>query len=317
LAHISQRKFAATLADGESSAAITTENEMLFSPQLNQPANRLDKLPPVARGVWRLNLLYVNVYFLESPDGKHILVDTGMDAAAARLKSLLPSRPAAVVLTHGHCDHAGGAETIARDLDVPVYAHSSELPFLTGRAAYLPEDLSAGGPAAFFCRFFRNCGFNLAGSVRPLPEDGTLPYLPGWRWLHTPGHSPGHISLFREQDRTLISGDAVLTTDVGSWASFLTQRQEFADPPAPSTSDWPEAIRSIRILVGLEPFTVAAGHGRPISGPNIPLELRDFVDGAGCKNQALRYEQELPQCAVANRGESNERRNPLRPTTAP
>jgi glyoxylase-like metal-dependent hydrolase (beta-lactamase superfamily II) len=290
---------------------------MLLSPQSTKPASRMEKLSPVARGVWRLNLICVNAYFLEAPDGKCILVDTGLNDTAARLQRLLPARPTAVVLTHGHCDHAGGAETLARSLNVPVYAHSEELPYLTGRTAYPPEDLTTGGPAALFCRFFRNRGFNLAGSVLPLPEDGTIPYLPGWRWLHTPGHTPGHISLFRERDRTLISGDALLTTDVGSWPSLLTRRQEIADPPAPSTPDWSEAIRSFRLLSWLEPFTIAAGHGRPISGPNIPVELRDFVNGAESKNQVPRCEHALPQCAVANRGESQVRCNPLRPTTAP
>ena len=40
------------------------------------------------------------------------------------------------------------------------------------------------------------------------PSDGSIPNMPGWQWIHTPGHSPGHISLFREKDRSLIAGDA-------------------------------------------------------------------------------------------------------------
>ncbi len=256
---------------------------MLFSPQLNKPAGRLIGLPFVARGVWRLNFLCVNAYVVEALDGQFVLVDTGLNATASHLQKLLPARPSAVVLTHGHCDHAGGAVMLARGSDVPVYAHPLEIPYLTGQADYQPEDLSTGGPAALFSRFYRNRGFNLTRGVRPLPEDGTIPHLPGWRWLHTGGHTPGHVSLFREVDRTLISGDALLTTDVGSWSSILMRRQEITGPPAPSTEDWPSAVRSIHVLTGLEPLTIAAGHGRPISGPAIPAELHALASGTDFK----------------------------------
>ena len=45
-----------------------------------------------------------------------------------------------------------------------------------------------------------------------LPEDGSVPGMRDWKWIATPGHTDGHISLWRESDRTLISGDAVITT---------------------------------------------------------------------------------------------------------
>jgi glyoxylase-like metal-dependent hydrolase (beta-lactamase superfamily II) len=251
---------------------------MPFTLQSNNPASRSAKFSSMARGVRRLNLLYVNAYFLEAADGQRVLVDSGLGLTANHLKEMLPARPKAMVLTHGHCDHAGAAKSLAYAWGVPVYAHPLELPYLSGRAAYTPEDLSAGGPVALFSCFFRNRSINLGDYVRPLPADGTIPHLPDWRWVHTPGHTPGHISLFREWDRTLISGDALLTTNVGSWVSLFTQRQEIAVPPAPSTSDWPSAVRSIRVLAGLEPLIIAAGHGRPMSGPNVPLELHAFAD---------------------------------------
>jgi len=45
-----------------------------------------------------------------------------------------------------------------------------------------------------------------------LPNDGTVPYMHTWKWIHTPGHTEGHISLFREKDRVLIVGDTFSTT---------------------------------------------------------------------------------------------------------
>ena len=49
--------------------------------------------------------------------------------------------------------------------------------------------------------------------LQRLPEDGSVPQMPGWRWIHTPGHTPGHISFRRERDRTIIAGDAFITTN--------------------------------------------------------------------------------------------------------
>ena len=53
----------------------------------------------------------------------------------------------------------------------------------------------------------------------------SLPGEPGWEWLATPGHSPGHISLFRPSDRVLIAGDAFATMNMDSWSGLVTGRQ--------------------------------------------------------------------------------------------
>ena len=154
---------------------------MPYSPQSNKSASRTGGLSSVTRGVRRLNLLCVNAYILEATGGQHVLVDTGLSIAATHLQGLLPARPYAIVLTHGHCDHAGSAEA-SRAFGIPVFAHPLELPYLSGRAAYTLENLSAGGPAALFSRFFRNRSLNLGSSLRPLPADGTIPLLPDWCW---------------------------------------------------------------------------------------------------------------------------------------
>jgi glyoxylase-like metal-dependent hydrolase (beta-lactamase superfamily II) len=49
--------------------------------------------------------------------------------------------------------------------------------------------------------------------LQRLPEDGSVPQMPGWCWIHTPGHTPGNISFWRERDRTIIAGDAFITTN--------------------------------------------------------------------------------------------------------
>ena len=81
-----------------------------------------------------------------------------------------------------------------------------------------------------------------------LPEDGSVPAMPGWRWIHTPGHTPGHVSLWRERDRTLIVGDAFVTTNQESIYAVLTQAETLRGPPAFMTSDWDTARHSVEIL---------------------------------------------------------------------
>src|SRR5262249_39934986 len=96
--------------------------------------------------------------------------------------------------------------------------------------------------------------------------DGSVPGAPGWRWIPTPGHSPGHISLFRESDRTLLSGDALTTQKQESLVGAATARRELHGPPAWFTEDWEQARESAGRLAALAPGPLASGHGDAWSG---------------------------------------------------
>ena len=86
--------------------------------------------------------------------------------------------------------------------------------------------------------------------------------MPGWEWFHTPGHSPGHVSLWRKSDRTLIAGDAFITVDMSKFTSLLTQKPELTPPPTPATPDWGAARES----VGASPAS-APSPSPPATGP--------------------------------------------------
>ena len=245
-----------------------------------------------AGDVERVGMVLVNAYMIGPPGGRWVLVDTGLPHSAAFLRRVAEhrygrgARPEAIILTHGHFDHAGSALQLARHWNVPIYAHWLEMPYLTGRSDYPPQDPTIGGAMSMVERVSPNHGYDLRGYLRQLPTGGVVPGLPSWRWLHTPGHTSGHVSLFRESDRLLIAGDALTTMNVYSWSAMLTGRREVRRPPAPFTPDWPAARQSVRKLADLNPAIIAAGHGLPMAGPAALMELKrlaatDFTPAFG------------------------------------
>jgi glyoxylase-like metal-dependent hydrolase (beta-lactamase superfamily II) len=128
--------------------------------------------------------------------------------------------------------------------------------------------------------------WDIGDRARPLPEDGLVPGMSDWRWVFTPGHSPGHVSFFRDSDRTLIAGDAFVTTRQESAIAALTQAPVVNRPPAYFTQDWNAARDSVRRLRDLDPAAVVTGHGRPMKGAALREGLGRLAD---------QFEQEMPR----------------------
>lgn len=236
-------------------------------------------MTPVADSLVLLRTSIVNVLMSGPPgagDRGWVLVDAGMPGSADAIAQAAArrfghgARPSAVVLTHGHADHVGALRELAERWDAPVYAHVLEHPYLTGRSAYPPPDPTVGGGALAALSFLYPAGpVDLGDRVRPLPDDRSVPGMPGWRWVPTPGHTPGHVSLWRQADRTVVAGDAFVTTQQSSALAVLTQRAAVHGPPAYFTPDWPAARRSVERLASLGPETAATGHGPVMRGAEL------------------------------------------------
>jgi glyoxylase-like metal-dependent hydrolase (beta-lactamase superfamily II) len=160
-----------------------------------------------------------------------------------------------------------------------VYAHPLELPYLSGRSAYPPPDPSVGGGAqSRLSPLFPRGPHDFRPRLHMLPMNGVVPMLSEWQWLLTNGHSPGHVSFLREEDRTLIAGDAVVTTRQESLTDVILQRPVVWRPPAYLTPDWRAARRSVETIAALDPDVLATGHGPVMRGAAMRRALRDLAD---------------------------------------
>ena len=231
-------------------------------------------------------LAIVNVVLLGrrgAADRQWVLIDTGVIGTGAALRRAArerfgEARPAAIIMTHGHADHAGNLQDLADEWDVPVYAHPLEMPYLDGSAAYPPPDpLVGGGLMSLSSPLFPRGPFDVRDRLRPLPEGGGVPFMPGWRWLHTPGHTVGHVSLWREADGALLSGDAFIATNQESAYAVAVQAPELHGPPMYYTVDFVAARQSVETLAALEPKIAVTGHGPALQGPRMLAALHELA----------------------------------------
>lgn len=238
----------------------------------------------IAPGVWGKRDLFVNYFIIQdSETNAWFLVDAGLKWSAPRIKAMAHelfgegSKPAGIILTHGHFDHVGALQTLVQEWNVPVYAHPLEIPYLSGKSSYPPADPSVGGGLMSSMSWMYPTGpIDIQPNLQPLADDSNnfIPGLNGWRFIHTPGHSPGHISLFRESDKVLIAGDAVVTTRPESALYALSYKKQVSGPPKYLTCNWASAKISVLKLAALDPQIIAAGHGEPMQGEEMQLALQ-------------------------------------------
>jgi glyoxylase-like metal-dependent hydrolase (beta-lactamase superfamily II) len=232
-----------------------------------------------------------NVYFVRA-GASWALVDAGWEGDAARIeaaaRSLLGTgaAPAAILLTHDHPDHAGAARVLAGTWHCPILLHPAEVAIANGDFAAMerfagPLDRWVILPAMRALGERRRTAViereSLAGLVAELPPDGAIPGLDGWSWVHTPGHTPGHVSYVRAADRVALTGDALVTLLVNSPAGFLLGRRGLSAPPWYTTWDGAAAAASVASLAALGPTVVGGGHGHPLAGPATAAAVRAFA----------------------------------------
>ena len=209
--------------------------------------------------VYRIPTLgnFINSFALLEDDGSVTLVDCGVERAPRRIVAGLaalgkhPSDVQRIILTHAHADHAGGAaEILDQSAAVGVEVHIDEARF--ARSGQAP-----GGDAGSM--LFRVMQRVNSGKFAPVPvvrefEDGdVLDVAGGLQVFHTPGHTPGHVSLLHPDTGVLITGDVIFNMLRMSWPfqSFCTS--------------FPLNQQSAQVLCEVDYAVAAFTHGPEIS----------------------------------------------------
>ena len=215
--------------------------------QLADDLYLLDGFPPFA----------INVYLMGD-----VLVDAGTRHAARRILRQLKGRTVAThVLTHAHADHQGSSHEICERLGIALWCGERDAEAVEdGRIRErMPDHLVND----IVRRVFPGPPHPVARRLKEGDE------VAGFGVIDVPGHSAGHIALWRESDRTLICGDVFTNMDT------VTGLPGLHEPKAFFTPDPEQNRESMRRLAELEPALVCFGHGRPLRDA---AKLRKFTE---------------------------------------
>jgi len=212
----------------------------------------------VAPDVWQIPLLprnAVNAYLVGD-----VIVDAGAKGMGKKVVGAVAEHDIrAHAITHAHGDHLGGSKHVLETLGLPYWVPADDVAAVEAGRMVVAE--SPVKP-------LMNMGakFDPLHVDRPLQEGDEL--AAGFTVLDTPGHSPGHVSFWRESDRVLVCGDVFFHFNMLTWQYELRQ------PVKAFTVD-PELNRaSERKLAELEPAVACFGHGPPLRDP---AKIKAFV----------------------------------------
>lgn len=212
----------------------------------------------IAEGVWLVRgglPRLMNVYLIADHDGV-ILFDAGIRPMAKRLMLAADALGGAtrILLSHAHPDHRGAA----RDFGLPVWCHVLERGDVEGSAGLRYLDLSRLNPLVrqVLPRLWRRWDAGPVQVERTVEEGEQVA---GFEVLHTPGHAPGMIALWRPKDRLVLSADCFFTINI---QTGLKGRPRV--PPAVMTEDPDQARASMIRMAALDPGAAWPSHGGPL-----------------------------------------------------
>ena len=202
------------------------------------------------------------------------LVDTGFRGSSAKIISLIHSLRRSVeeitliILTHNHLDHAGGLAELRRLTSAKVAVHKADISALNDELLYpkIIRNLLHIPPFSML----RPLAYAEPSEVEIQLEGGeVLSPLGGLKVIHTPGHTPGSISLFSVKEKLLIVGDAL-----------NNRHKNIRLPPKMVSTDLTQAVDSVKRIAQLDFDVLCFGHGRPLT-KDASAKVQDLIRKRG------------------------------------
>jgi hydroxyacylglutathione hydrolase len=201
----------------------------------------------------------INVYLVGD-----VLIDAATRQAKRRITRQISGRPvSAHALTHVHPDHQGSSHAICEQLGIPLWCGRADVP-----AMEVPGNVIAPTAPQILKRVQERFWVGPPHPVARALEEGDE--VAGFTVLETPGHTPGHLSYWRERDRVLIVGDVLANMNLATSVPGLHEPLAFATPDPVRNRE------SARRLAALKPALACFGHGPPLRDPD---KLAKFVAG--------------------------------------
>ncbi|ASE61060.1 MBL fold metallo-hydrolase [Chryseobacterium indologenes] len=187
----------------------------------------------------------INCYIIEG-----VLVDSGIRNSYTIIKKAIREIPVYQhVLTHAHPDHQGCSDQICAESGIPLLCHPDEVVRTESGMVTTEYPTPQHWIAQLQQKYWAGQGHKVDETITENDMIGNF------KVIETPGHSAGHISLFRERDGVLIIGDAATNMNL------LTTVAGLRLPPNLFTSDQESNINSLQKLAQLHPATICFGHG--------------------------------------------------------
>lgn len=202
----------------------------------------------IAKNVYQIALFPrngINCYVIDD-----ILVDAGIRSSSNKILNALKHYTITKhILTHAHADHQGASSIVCEKLNIPLFTSVIEKENAESGKVIHDYPNNKHLIAKLQQRYWAGSGHKVSHLLREGDEVGSFTVI------ETPGHSKGHISLFREKDGVLIVGDTLVNMNL------LTTISGLHEPPGLFTTDRIENRKSINKLFNLKPKTLCFGHG--------------------------------------------------------
>jgi len=219
----------------------------------------------VAKDVFRMALLPFDVVNVYIADG--VVIDSGLRMTQRILFHRLEGRRVtAHLLTHAHPDHQGSSAALCRKLQIPFWCARADRPAAESGTFHSVVP-GSGAFVAWIAGLLGGPGQKVAREVAEGDRVGNFEVI------ETPGHTPGHVSLWREMDGVLILGDVAFHRNPVTLTSGLQEPFRIA------TFDPEMNRRSARKVASLRPNVICFGHGEPLrDGDKFTEWVRNLPD---------------------------------------